>query len=63
MFCTGGGGLGIYHYGVVKTLFEEGMMPRIIAGSSAGSIFAAIIATNKHEDLRMVLDIIILFKL
>ncbi len=52
----GGGGLGIYHYGVIKTLFEEGMMPRIIAGSSAGSLFAALIATNKQEDLKKVIS-------
>ena len=51
---VGGGGLGIYHYGVLKCLYEEGMVPRVISGSSAGSIYAAIFATKKYEELKQV---------
>ena len=37
LMLSGGGGLGVYHIGVVKALFEAGLMPRIVSGSSAGS--------------------------
>ncbi len=50
----GGGGLGIYHYGVIKTMIEKNLFPRVIAGSSAGSMFAAIIGVTKPEDLHKV---------
>eukprot|EP01031_Cornospumella_fuschlensis_P039519 gene39519-48115_t len=35
---SGGAYLGYYHLGVVKALFEEGLLPRVISGASAGSI-------------------------
>lgn len=44
--------MGLYHYGVAKCLYEEGMLPRIIAGSSIGSIFASFICTRKLEELK-----------
>ncbi len=47
---SGGGNIGLYHYGVLKALFETGHLPRIITGSSVGSIFAGFIATRKLED-------------
>ncbi|KAK3286815.1 mitogen-activated protein kinase tyrosine protein phosphatase sdp1, variant 2 [Cymbomonas tetramitiformis] len=51
LLLSGGATLGFYHVGVVKLLLEQGLLPRIIAGSSAGSIFAAILcccATDKE---------------
>lgn len=50
----GGGALGIYHYGVIKTLIERAAFPRVISGSSAGSMFAALIGVTKPEDLHKV---------
>ncbi|EFN56547.1 hypothetical protein CHLNCDRAFT_144196 [Chlorella variabilis] len=38
---SGGGSLGAFHLGVVKALLEHGMLPRVLAGSSVGSIGAA----------------------
>lgn len=38
--------MGMYHIGVVQTLLEADCMPKIIAGSSAGSMIAALIATR-----------------
>ena len=40
----------MYHIGVVQTLMEADCMPTIIAGSSAGSIIAAFIATHSREE-------------
>jgi predicted acylesterase/phospholipase RssA len=37
----------MYHIGVVQVLMEADCMPTIIAGSSAGSMIAAFIATRK----------------
>ena len=38
LLLSGGAALGFYHVGVVKTLMENGLMPRVLGGSSAGSI-------------------------
>ncbi len=45
---------GNYHIGVVKTLIEANLMPRIVCGSSAGSFIGAMICTKKLEDINMV---------
>jgi hypothetical protein len=37
--------------GVVKALFEARMLPRVLAGSSVGSIVAGIIATRTDDEL------------
>uniref|UniRef100_A0A0G4GA01 PNPLA domain-containing protein n=1 Tax=Chromera velia CCMP2878 TaxID=1169474 RepID=A0A0G4GA01_9ALVE len=41
---SGGGALAMYHLGVVKTLMEAGVMPRVISGCSGGSIVAGMLA-------------------
>ena len=38
--------MGLYHYGAIKALYEENLLPRIIAGSSAGSLIACHIASR-----------------
>jgi predicted acylesterase/phospholipase RssA len=43
--------MGMYHIGVMLALKEAGITPRIIAGSSAGSIVAACIAVRGLDDL------------
>ena len=48
--CSGGAALGFYHVGVVKALMENGLMPRVLGGSSAGSIVTAIVATRTDEE-------------
>lgn len=45
-----------YHSGVAKTLYEQNLLPKILAGSSAGSITASFIATNKYENLGQYFD-------
>lgn len=51
LMLSGGASLGVYHIGVVKVLKEQNLLPRIICGSSAGSIFASVIATRTYEKL------------
>ena len=42
----------LYHIGVIKGLFHAGLLPRVVAGSSAGSIIAAFLGTNTDEEVR-----------
>ena len=40
---SGGAYLGYYHVGVIKALWSQNLMPRVISGASAGSIITALI--------------------
>jgi predicted acylesterase/phospholipase RssA len=51
LMLSGAGSLGPFHLGVVKALFNEGLLPRIISGSSAGAIVAAMIGTHDKREL------------
>lgn len=56
LMLSGGGVLGFYHLGVVKTLLEQGLLPRVISGSSAGSLVAGVVGTHTDEELRHFYD-------
>lgn len=51
LMLSGGGVLGFYHLGVVKTLLEQGLLPRVISGSSAGAIVAGVLGTHTDKEL------------
>ena len=38
LLLSGGGGLGIHHFGVLRCLHEHHLLPRILSGSSVGSL-------------------------
>ena len=48
---SGGAMMGCYHFGHVKALLEEGVLPHIMSGTSAGSIIAALICTRTDEEI------------
>ncbi|XP_020236970.1 triacylglycerol lipase SDP1 [Cajanus cajan] len=52
LLLSGGASLGASHVGVVKTLVEHKLMPRIIAGSSVGSIMCSVVATRNWPELQ-----------
>ncbi|KAJ4970558.1 hypothetical protein NE237_003657 [Protea cynaroides] len=52
LLLSGGASLGSFHVGVVKTLVEQKLLPRIIAGSSVGSIMCAVVATRSWPELQ-----------
>ncbi|GLT63161.1 hypothetical protein SLA2020_357420 [Shorea laevis] len=52
LLLSGGASLGAFHSGVVKTLVEHKLLPRIIAGSSVGSIMCSIVATRSWPELQ-----------
>lgn len=55
LLLSGGGALGTHHIGVLEALFEAGLLPRIISGSSSGSIMAAMVCTRTDEELTQLL--------
>lgn len=52
LLLSGGASLGAFHIGVVKTLVEQKLLPRIIAGSSVGSIMCSVVATRSWPELQ-----------
>lgn len=56
LLLSGGGGLGVYHLGVVKALFDEQLLPRVISGSSAGALIGALICVTPDDELRVALS-------
>lgn len=56
LLLSGGGTLGMNHIGVVKTLFEANLLPRIISGASAGSIVCAVLCTKTDDEIPAVLQ-------
>jgi NTE family protein len=52
LMLSGGAALGNFHLGVIKALVEERLLPRVISGASAGSVFAAMVGTNTPERLK-----------
>ena len=52
LMLSGGAPFGIYHLGVVKALLEQGLLPRIISGSSMGAIIAAAACSKTDEELK-----------
>jgi predicted acylesterase/phospholipase RssA len=41
-----------YHFGHLAALLEEGILPHIISGTSAGSAIAALVCTRTEEEIR-----------
>ena len=50
LLLSGGGSLGMAHIGVLKSLIENDLLPKIVAGASAGSIIAAVVCTRTKDD-------------
>jgi TAG lipase/lysophosphatidylethanolamine acyltransferase len=51
LLLSGGATLGVYHLGVIRALVMNNLLPRIISGSSVGSLIAAIAGTRTDEEL------------
>ncbi len=56
LLLSGGATLGLYHTGVVKALHECRLLPRVISGSSVGSIIAAMVGTRTDKELAELFD-------
>ncbi|CAK7273188.1 Lipase 5 [Sporothrix epigloea] len=56
LILSGGSVYGMAHIGVLKALFDRGLLPRIISGTSAGSIVAAVVCTRSEEEIPELLE-------
>lgn len=55
LMLSGAGSLGPFHLGVVRALVSQDLLPRVISGSSAGAIVAAIACTHDDAELAILL--------
>jgi predicted acylesterase/phospholipase RssA len=49
---SGGATFAYYHFGVVKALLDNGVLPEIITGTSGGALVAALVATRTDQELK-----------
>ncbi|MES0873538.1 DUF3336 domain-containing protein [Sinimarinibacterium thermocellulolyticum] len=56
LMLSGGATLGLFHVGVVKALYREGLVPPIMSGSSAGSVVCATVGTREPHEVEELLD-------
>ncbi|KAF7332233.1 Patatin-like phospholipase domain-containing protein [Mycena kentingensis (nom. inval.)] len=52
---SGGASFGYYHLGVVKAFLDASLLPRVIAGTSAGGLIAALCCTRTDAELKELL--------
>lgn len=55
---SGGSTFGVSHIGVLATLLEANLLPRIVSGSSAGSIMASILCCHTNSEVAYLLSTI-----
>jgi TAG lipase / steryl ester hydrolase / phospholipase A2 / LPA acyltransferase len=51
LLLSGGGTFGMNHIGVVKCLWDQHLLPRIISGASAGSIVSAVLCSKTDQEI------------
>ncbi len=56
LMLSGAGSLAPFHLGVCRSLFSQNLLPKIISGSSAGAIIAAIFCSYSDEELTGLLE-------
>ncbi|KAF7541163.1 hypothetical protein G7054_g872 [Neopestalotiopsis clavispora] len=56
LLLSGGGTFGMTHIGVLKALFENNLLPRIISGASAGSIVCSVVCTRTDDEIPQLLE-------
>ncbi|OJD24737.1 hypothetical protein ACJ73_03892 [Blastomyces percursus] len=56
LLLSGGATFGMNHIGVAKALWETRLLPRIISGSSAGSIVGAVLCVYTDEEMPEILS-------
>ncbi len=53
---SGAGALFYFHLGVVKALWEQGLLPQVISGASGGALVAALVGTHTEDELVSIFD-------
>ncbi|KAJ1836830.1 hypothetical protein LPJ70_006083, partial [Coemansia sp. RSA 2708] len=52
---SGGAAMGWKHLGIARSLLDEARLPRVISGTSAGSLVAALLGTHTDGELRRII--------
>ncbi|CED83697.1 patatin-domain-containing protein [Phaffia rhodozyma] len=52
---SGGASFGYYHIGVVRAFLDADLLPRVITGTSAGALIAALVTTRTDDELKVLL--------
>ncbi|KAL1860857.1 hypothetical protein Plec18170_001371 [Paecilomyces lecythidis] len=52
---SGGATFAYYHFGVLRALLDNDVLPEIITGTSGGALVAALVATRTDEELKQLL--------
>ncbi len=56
LMLSGAGSMAPFHLGVCKALASQGLLPKVISGSSGGAIIASIICTHSDDELSSLLQ-------
>ena len=56
LMMSGAGMLLYFHVGVVKALWEQGLLPNILSGSSGGAFVGSVLATHTDDELEKIFD-------
>jgi len=49
---SGGGAIALQHFGLVSELFNRGLLPQVISGTSGGAVVACYVCCRTDEELR-----------
>ncbi len=56
LMLSGSGSMFFFHIGVLRALHEEGLLPKILSGSSGGAMVASVVGSRRPELARSVLN-------
>ena len=55
LLLSGGATFGKFHFGLLNALYDYDLMPRIICGSSVGSMVAAVISSYPYSEMKRIM--------
>jgi predicted acylesterase/phospholipase RssA len=58
---SGGAHFGKFHFGLLKALYEQDLMPRIVSGSSVGSLVLAAVCSKPIDEFEKVSPLLLSF--
>jgi len=56
LMMSGSGSLLFFHIGVVKALWEQGLLPDILSGSSGGAFVGSLVSTHSDRELERIFE-------
>jgi predicted acylesterase/phospholipase RssA len=56
LMLSGGASFGKYHFGIIKALHEQDLMPKVVCGSSIGSLVLACLCCTPYNEINKWFD-------